>query len=270
MKEQSELKEQFVEILKTFIINDYARDNFDSGYTYQVPDIIDAMQQAYNLDRPTPPVEIETAENFIRHRMIDEFGHIDPIANFWIETVEAYHAQFTTSSDKIVGVEDLLIRAARYGYDYHATTQFPQLLFDENCKNNFLQYLQSSAQFKPTPTEDKGIEGVREAARQKFIDEVIEEHGEYMKETNTAVEDIYDHGKLHFYEKGAEFGYSWQSQQDKAIPNLSEMDGQLVDKEVEISQLKALLSKVRNFTSSMVEWEDIEKQIDEALKETEE
>lgn len=39
-----------------------------------------------------------------------------------------------------------MIRAGRYAYDYHATTSFPDKTFDENCKNNLLQWLSSQIQ----------------------------------------------------------------------------------------------------------------------------
>jgi hypothetical protein len=46
---------------------------------------------------------------------------------------------------KSLPVEDKeeLIDAARYGYEYHQKTSFPEKDFDSNCKNNFLQYLQA-------------------------------------------------------------------------------------------------------------------------------
>ena len=39
----------------------------------------------------------------------------------------------------------VLIEAAKYGYEYHANTQFPEMSFEDNCKNNFLQKLQHTA-----------------------------------------------------------------------------------------------------------------------------
>lgn len=38
-----------------------------------------------------------------------------------------------------------MIESAKYGYEYHATTSFPEKSFENNCKNNFLQHL--SAKF---------------------------------------------------------------------------------------------------------------------------
>jgi|SRR5579859_6646903 len=70
-------------------------------------EIIDGIKKAYNLDREAPPVT-------------------------------------GTAEDSKAIFEQLLIRAARYGYEYHETTKFPELLFDENCKNNFLQFLQAN------------------------------------------------------------------------------------------------------------------------------
>ena len=34
-----------------------------------------------------------------------------------------------------------MIESAKYGYEYHATSSFPNTSFEDNCKNNFLQHL---------------------------------------------------------------------------------------------------------------------------------
>lgn len=39
--------------------------------------------------------------------------------------------------------EEEMINSAKYGYEYHSTTSFPEENFEDNCKNNFLQKLQS-------------------------------------------------------------------------------------------------------------------------------
>lgn len=39
--------------------------------------------------------------------------------------------------------ESEMIESAKYGYEYHATTSFPDKSFEDNCKNNFLQHLSS-------------------------------------------------------------------------------------------------------------------------------
>lgn len=46
-------------------------------------------------------------------------------------------AQLTISKHK-----DELIAATEYGYNYHKTSQFPDLKFEQMCKQNFLQVLQ--------------------------------------------------------------------------------------------------------------------------------
>lgn len=38
-------------------------------------------------------------------------------------------------------LKEVAIKAAEYGYNYRSTTQFPDISFDENCKNNLLQWL---------------------------------------------------------------------------------------------------------------------------------
>jgi hypothetical protein len=39
--------------------------------------------------------------------------------------------------------EEEMIKASRYGYEYHQTTSFPEKDFESNCMNNFKQWLQS-------------------------------------------------------------------------------------------------------------------------------
>jgi hypothetical protein len=36
-----------------------------------------------------------------------------------------------------------MIESAKYGYDYHINTSFPDKNFEDNCRNNFLQHLLS-------------------------------------------------------------------------------------------------------------------------------
>lgn len=43
-------------------------------------------------------------------------------------------------NDKLYSENDL-VDSAKYGYEYHATTSFPDKTFENNCKNNFLQHL---------------------------------------------------------------------------------------------------------------------------------
>lgn len=42
--------------------------------------------------------------------------------------------------DKLYSENDL-VDSAKYGYEYHSTTSFPDKSFEDNCKNNFLQHL---------------------------------------------------------------------------------------------------------------------------------
>lgn len=39
--------------------------------------------------------------------------------------------------------KDDMIESAKYGYEYHINTSFPNKSFEDNCKNNFLQHLWS-------------------------------------------------------------------------------------------------------------------------------
>ena len=44
-------------------------------------------------------------------------------------------------SDEKLYTEKDMIESAKYGYEYRATTSFPDKNFEDNCKNNFLQHL---------------------------------------------------------------------------------------------------------------------------------
>lgn len=46
--------------------------------------------------------------------------------------------QAKPSVESIVG---FVLEAAKYGYEYHANSQFPEQSFEDNCKNNVLQWL---------------------------------------------------------------------------------------------------------------------------------
>lgn len=72
-----------------------------------------------------------------------------------------------------------LIKAAKYGYDYHATTQFPDLSFEENCKNNLLQYLQCSNLSSEKEEKIKTLEArIKELEKSlKRLYELDEDHG---------------------------------------------------------------------------------------------
>lgn len=49
---------------------------------------------------------------------------------------------------KQVYTQEDMINAAWYGYQYHQSTQFPKLEFEENCRNNFLQWLSNYKSLK--------------------------------------------------------------------------------------------------------------------------
>lgn len=56
----------------------------------------------------------------------------------------------TTSGDNLPTESiEMFLRAAKYGYDYHSSTQFPEMSFDDNCKNNFLQALSNWQKSQP-------------------------------------------------------------------------------------------------------------------------
>ena len=54
--------------------------------------------------------------------------------------VESYNLGKSESNDY---TEEEMIKASKYGYEYHQTTSFPELDFESNCINNTKQWLQS-------------------------------------------------------------------------------------------------------------------------------
>lgn len=62
-----------------------------------------------------------------------------------------------------------LINAAKYGYVFHQTTQFPELSFNEGCRNNFLQYLQAFESPSATKVESAEEEQSYKVKIQKDI-----------------------------------------------------------------------------------------------------
>lgn len=65
--------------------------------------------------------------------------------------------------DRAVDIhEQLLIRACKYGYDYHMTTKFPDMSFEENCKNNFLTWLRSDSSKEDSARPEEGYQPLNE------------------------------------------------------------------------------------------------------------
>ena len=83
MKDQTQLKTKFEEI--------WNEDNISSLR----PEIFEAMLQAYKLDRPTPPIELKTAEEILKETYA-LYDNVRPTNNTVIilKAMEAYHAQF--------------------------------------------------------------------------------------------------------------------------------------------------------------------------------
>lgn len=57
-----------------------------------------------------------------------------------------------------------------------------------------------------------------------------------------------------------------QSELDDTAYSVEQLVIQRDSRDIDVERLKELLSKIRNFSSNMIEWEEIEQQIDEALK----
>lgn len=52
------------------------------------------------------------------------------------------------NSKKVTYSESDLIESAKYGYEFHCITVYPEKKFEENCKNNFLQFVESKLKQK--------------------------------------------------------------------------------------------------------------------------
>lgn len=73
---------------------------------------------------------------------IQEFAdELEKMSLALIQCKSAYESM-KKDRDKL---KELLVMSANYGYDYHKNTQFPEMSFEDNCKNNYLQFLESIA-----------------------------------------------------------------------------------------------------------------------------
>ncbi len=69
-----------------------------------------------------------------------------PNINFGKIKLEANVANIKPTVEKLytnTEVLEMILKCGKYGYDYHVDTQFPEKSFEDNCKNNLLQYCDS-------------------------------------------------------------------------------------------------------------------------------
>jgi hypothetical protein len=75
---------------------------------------------------------------------MDRWGNIEYMNGLQTQDtrISELEARVKELEEALKSNESELINAAKYGYVYHMTTQFPELSFNENCRNNFLQFMQ--------------------------------------------------------------------------------------------------------------------------------
>ncbi|WP_114937560.1 hypothetical protein [Mucilaginibacter endophyticus] len=102
-----------------------------------------------NAATPTES-EINEAATDAMMRTDQEYDGESDYINGFKECVKWLQNYQTQGSEKPVE-NSLLIDACKYGYEYHAKTQFPEMSFEENCKNNFLQHSSNWQASQPNP-----------------------------------------------------------------------------------------------------------------------
>ena len=92
------------------------------------------------------PTEIETAlRTLITKNVSSENEAIGYAIKYFDKEMVGFSLQNKCVTTIVGGnyTENEMIESAKYGYEYHATTSFPDKSFEDNCKNNFLQHLSS-------------------------------------------------------------------------------------------------------------------------------
>lgn len=92
------------------------------------------------------PTEIETAlRTLITKNVSSENEAIGYAIKYFDKEMIGFSLQNKCVTTIVGGnyTESEMIESAKYGYEYHATTSFPNKSFEDNCKNNFLQHLSS-------------------------------------------------------------------------------------------------------------------------------
>ena len=89
------------------------------------------------------PTEIETAlRTIITKNVSSENEAISYAIKFFDKEMIGFSLQNKCVTVIVGGnyTESEMIESAKYGYEYNATTSFPNKSFEDNCQNNFLQH----------------------------------------------------------------------------------------------------------------------------------
>ncbi len=120
-------------------------ENIDSNKQSFVHDVITRFSISLVYVKNTP-TEIETA---LRVLLTKNVKSENEALGYAIKHFEEEMKGFTIANKIVMKIdsgiynEENMIESAKYGYEYHATTSFPDKSFEDNCKNNFLQHLSS-------------------------------------------------------------------------------------------------------------------------------
>lgn len=111
--------------------------------------------------------EVEINQDNYKNILSDLFDSCNPNVKLFDYTLEfqeiimeALVKSFKLGQQSLSSSKDLtlLIEAAKYGYEYHSNSQFPEMTFEDNCKNNLLQWLQNK-QIQPISKDLDSIVG---------------------------------------------------------------------------------------------------------------
>ena len=75
-------------------------------------------------------------------RICGKYFDTGKTADDW-DNLEKYNARLLKIIEENKYSESEMIESAKYGYEYHTNTSFPDESFKDNCENNFLQFLKS-------------------------------------------------------------------------------------------------------------------------------
>lgn len=120
-------------------------ENTDPNKQSLIHDVITRFSISVVYVKSTP-TEIETA---LRVLFTKNVKSENEALGYAIKHFEEEMKGFTIANKIVMKIdsgiysEENMIESAKYGYEYHATTSFPDKSFEDNCKNNFLQHLSS-------------------------------------------------------------------------------------------------------------------------------
>lgn len=119
------------------------------------------------------------------------------LADDFIKLIAEYANSNNIKTEQRSFIEGELIEACRYGYNYHKTSQFPEMEFDDMAINNFKQHLQAGLLSPSTETDkSEAVEFAEWVGRNYSM-----VAGSEICKWVSLSEEILAHGSLKYYDK---------------------------------------------------------------------